>query len=142
MAEPAPIAEVACGAAEVSEKSGPPLLARAIGSAACIRLALAVGVPWRAPMEKSAIASPVAVRAELSPGGARVTIPVAGRTASAEGKAPVPAINALLKTLGPQLAAPPLTAEDIRAWGAKDGESARRIPAALARVLPPGGRGD
>ncbi|HVY49765.1 MAG TPA: serine/threonine-protein kinase, partial [Minicystis sp.] len=119
------VASLACKPATVE---GAPaktadLMARAIGIGACARLAAALDVDWL--LEGGA--TPLDVRAKLEDGRAAVTLDVLGKRATSTGATPVDALAAASADLAKQLAPAKLTPDQVKAWGASDEASARRI---------------
>ena len=120
------IASIACEDAKVEGASAE--IARAVGRAACARLATALGVDWGG----EGAASALSVSATLAPGEAKVTLSIASRSAEGKGATPIDAIAAASAALVKQLAPPPLREEEIRAWGA---DGARRIERVWRELL-------
>jgi hypothetical protein len=130
-ASPLLIQGLGCAAAETSGPNASPELARAIGIGACARLATGVGVDWNQP----APAPKLEVTAKLSAESAEVRLAVGDRHAVGRGATPIDAVVAAVDTLDEQLVAPPPSAEEIRAWGAKDAASARKIERVWRRLV-------
>ena len=130
-AGPLVVPALACREAKIEGEGASPELARAIGVGACARLAAGVGVEWSAPDT----APPVEVAARRAQGAAAIQRAVGGRPPPGKGATPVDAITAAAATLEAELAPPPVTAEQIAAWGAPDAEGARRIERAWRRMV-------
>jgi serine/threonine-protein kinase len=127
---PPVVSSLACAPAELSGHAPEPSLAGALGLGACARLAIELGVDWPSKDRLK----PLEVTAELRPdGGAKVTLALAGQTASAEGATPIAATNAAIAELAPRLATPAWPPARIGAWGAKDEAGAHRIQRAFRR---------
>lgn len=135
-APPAPAARpsvtrVACAPAEVrgafSFADAPSLL----GQAACLRLAIAAGVPWDPPRSAAPSGSALAVVAE---GGTttKITLTIAGLTASAEAPHALEAVDAAARSLAEKLAAPSVRPERQTELG-ETGDAAVRLEALLRR---------
>ena len=127
-APPALVESVECAAATITGPAATPILADALGKAACARLAVELGVVW-----KNEPGARLDVQAEIDEGRATVTLAIAGKKAEGKGETPIAATNAAIKALVPALAAPPLSKERVAAWGAADEASARRIERAVRR---------
>jgi len=97
-------------------------LSDAVGVGTCARIAIDIGVPWG-----RTVGEPVDVRATLSQGRVDITVTCRGSAKTASGSNALEAMNAVSEAFALELAAPPLTAEEIAEWGARDAESARRI---------------
>jgi hypothetical protein len=119
-AAPSSLGAVQCGPATVEGRADIPALARAVGLGACARAATELGVPWGAE------GTPLGVDAHLRRDGATVTLTLAGARASAEGRSVKQAMTAASLALA-AAAGRPVPPEEVRAWGARDAESARRI---------------
>jgi len=110
---------------------GPREMASAIGIGACARLATEIGVDWSVP----SAATRLSVRATLRQGGADVVLSVKDREAKGSGPTPIEAMVAAAAELAKQLSPPPMTKEQIGAWGAKDEATARRIERVWRRMV-------
>ena len=122
------VARVGCNVAEVRGAPPTPTAAAALGRGACVRLAIALGVPWDpAPGE-----APLTVTVQ---GGTpvRVTLSFAGETAVGEANRPMPAVDAAVRALAPRLASPPMAAERMSALGTPREADARRVEVILRR---------
>lgn len=122
------VARVPCAPAEVRGAPAVPNAPALFGQAACVRLAIALGVPWDpAPGPGS---TPLAVTVE---GGAeaRVTVSLAGQTASADALKALVALDSATRALAGKLAAPAVSAERQRELGAESEAAARRVEAIL-----------
>jgi serine/threonine protein kinase len=116
------VASVRCAPAAVTG-DGDPEIARALGVGACARLGVELDVPWA----DAGSAETLDVRAEIGPDVTRVSLAIAGQGASASAREPLRAVDLAVAALAPKLAAPPLTPQQIHAWGADDEAGARRI---------------
>ncbi|MFO0591186.1 MAG: serine/threonine-protein kinase [Polyangiaceae bacterium] len=132
------VSSLRCQPAEIEVIAAPdagpgaldPDVARALGVGACARLAVELGVPW------AVLDSPHALRVRVKIGGgapARADIDLDGETAAGNAREPMRAIDLAVAALRPKLAPPPLTPEEIRAWGANDEAGARRIARVFQR---------
>ncbi|MCC6557132.1 MAG: hypothetical protein IT372_29620, partial [Polyangiaceae bacterium] len=108
----------------------------AIGVGACARLAIEVGAAFQPPGARAADAQaiPLRVEARLDAAGAEVTLAAGALRAAGRGATPIEAIGAAVASLAPRLAPPPMSAEEIAAWGARDAAGARRIVRARTRM--------
>lgn len=122
-AGPLRIAALDCSDAALTGDGASPELSRAIGAAACARLAIEVGVAWRS----DPAAPKLDVSAALASDHAEATLSVADRSARAVARTPLDAIEAAVAELGKQLRPTPLTPGQIEVWGAKDEAGARQI---------------
>jgi hypothetical protein len=120
-AEAPVVAAIACADAKL-EGDGTPELARALGVGACARLAMQIGAPWSAP----APAPTLEVRVRLGPENEAV-LSIAGRSATAKGATPLDAVAAASLELSRSVRGPVMTQATIKAWGASDEASARRV---------------
>jgi hypothetical protein len=127
------VAALACTDAKVEGPSASPAVAHAVGVGACARVASEIGVDWRGGPGSA----PLVVTVGPADGGAGVAarLELAGRTASATGSAPLDAVAAAVGDLAKQVDAPPMSADTIAAWGAKDAASARRIERVWRRMV-------
>jgi tetratricopeptide (TPR) repeat protein len=133
----AEVRALGCGPAAVTGRLGRPdaplvsdeEVARALGAAACARLAVALGIPWG----EAAPSHALTVRAELAEAHARVTLALAGHEASAEAATPIAAVDAVVAALADRVPTPRWSVPEIRAWGADDEAGARRIARVFRR---------
>ncbi len=120
-----------CEPSTLSGGNPVPELDRAIGFAACSRLALELGVDWNKPSPSHNLS----VHTVLSENSAEVTLKIADKTAGAKAPTPLEAIVEAIPKLARQLTAGPLSQEEIARWGAKDADSARRLRKTWLRMI-------
>ena len=122
---PSAAATAAATAAASAPAAVPPAeIARALGIGACARLAVELGIPW------SDASSPhtLTVRASFEPDATtRIDLALADQTATASAPEPIKAVDLAVAALAARVAPPPLTPQQIHAWGAADEVGARRI---------------
>jgi len=128
---PVVVQALRCGQAKLEGDGASAELARAIGIGACARLAVDIGVDWSAPTA----AHELQVKGKLGASSAEVELAVGERTATGKGPTPLDAMVDAIAALGKQVAAPPATADEIHAWGAKDAASARHIERVWRRLV-------
>lgn len=126
------VPRVLCGAAELRGSIAAPDAARILGSAACVRLAVELGVDW-VPRSSTSAASPssapdpalrVIVDATSSPVVA--TLSLGAIEARGEGSKPIDAIQAAVAPLAASIRSPAWTSAARAEWGASSQESAAR----------------
>jgi serine/threonine protein kinase len=117
-----------CAPASVTGESSPEI-ARALGTSACARLGIEVGVPWGDAIETTDV---VATTITLGP-EVQAAIEVRGQRATGKGGTPIHAITQAVLGLTPTIVPPPLGEREIKAWGADDEAGARRIERAWRR---------
>jgi len=106
-----------------------PAMARAIGTAACARLGIEVGVPWGEVNESfPAVNTKVTFGPEVE-----IALEVQGERAAARGSTPIQALTQAVTALAVTIPPPPLGEREVKAWGAKDEVAARRIERAFRR---------
>ncbi|MCK6591128.1 MAG: hypothetical protein L6Q76_26545, partial [Polyangiaceae bacterium] len=113
---------VRCAPAAVTGEADPEI-ARALGIAACARLGLEVGVPWGETNESVPV---VNTTVTFGP-DIEVILEVRGQRASARASTPIQAVSHAVTALSSMVAPPPHGERELKAWGAKDEASARRI---------------
>lgn len=116
------VSALRCAPAAVTGEADP-AIARALGVSACARLGLAVGVPWGDVNESV----PVVNTTVTFGSDIEVILEVQGQRASARAGTPIQALSHSVTALASTIAPPSLTERDVKAWGAKDEASARRI---------------
>ncbi|MFO0587972.1 MAG: protein kinase [Polyangiaceae bacterium] len=124
------IARVSCGPAEVRGSIDAPNAAAVLGSAACVRLAVELGVDWSAAPSDA----PLRVTIETSSGPVKATLALRGAESHGEGPKPIDAIQAAMAPLVGALRAPALPASARAAWGASSPDAASRALREVRRV--------
>ncbi|MFT3766717.1 MAG: serine/threonine-protein kinase [Minicystis sp.] len=125
------VAALGCEDAKVAGEGATPELAQAIGRAACARLGTQLGVDWGG----EGAADKLAVSVDLAAGEARVKLAVGGVEAEGKGPTPIDAIVAASGELTKRIVPPPMSDAAVRAWGAADAASARRIERVWRELL-------
>jgi serine/threonine-protein kinase len=117
-----------CAPATVTGEADP-AVARALGLSACARLGIEVGVPWGDTNRSVPVVNTNVV---FGP-DVEASIEVREQRATGRGSTPIEAVNEAVMALAAMLTPPALEEREIKAWGAKDEASARRIERAWRR---------
>lgn len=133
--DPAPpalmVSSLGCEPATLEGGHPVPDLDRAIGYAACGRLAVNLGVDW----EKEKPSHTLSVHAALSEKSAEVKLSIGDKTSLATASTPLEAIVEAIPKLQSQLVPGPLSPEETARWGGKDAEEARKIRRQWLRMV-------
>lgn len=106
-------------------------LARAFGVSACARLGLELGVAWGDASESASVVNTTVL---INQGAeSEATVEVRGQKATARGSTPLEAVQKAAAALASSLAGPAMSEQAIKAWGAKDEASAKRVERAWRR---------
>jgi len=124
------VTRVPCGLAEVHGSLAVAKAPALLGAAACLRLAVELGVEWTQEPSESAVR--VVVDTTAAP--VRVTLAFAGAESQGEGRKPIDAIQAAVVPLAAALRRPAWTASQLAPWGAADATGAARALREMRRA--------
>jgi serine/threonine protein kinase len=116
------VARVPCGPADVRGSFPAANAAAILGGAACMRLAVELGVEWTfQPSE-----APMRVIVDVTSAPVRVTLALGGVESHGEGRKPIDAIQAAIAPLTASLRGPARTPEQLAQWGTSNPDDAAR----------------